>query len=537
MIITNFKSNTTEWLAHRRLHQNASEAPMMMGASPHVSRNELLHMKSTGLDREFGDWFQENILDKGHEVEAMARPIAERIVGEDLYPISATDDEGRKAASYDGMTMLEEINWECKQWNKDKAADVEAGRVPECDYWQVVHQLAINPGSKTLYMITDGTEEKAVSMWVEADQAAIKKLDAGWVQFEKDLAEYVPTEKAVQAVGEKPNSLPALKIAVEGAVTASNLPAFRDQALAMIASVKTNLETDKDFADAAELVKAFKAGEDALESAKKRALSETASVEELFRTVDDVKEKMRSKRLEVDRLVKDQKETRKLGILTTSRQAFTDFISKLSVAKYMPEISADFAGAMKGKKTIDSLQSACDDEMARAKIEANEIAGVISINRDYINEAAADYRFLFNDFGQLCQKPADDFAAIVKSRIADHKQAEHDRLEAERAKIRAEEEVKARREAEATAQKEAAERQRVADQQRQAEQAAEVVQQPVAEKTVQPEVVQPKVAPAKPQAVSRPSDNEIALAIATHYNVSQATAWIWITEIKTQAAA
>jgi len=162
---------------------------------------------------------------------------------------------------------------------------------------------------------------------------------------------------------------------------------------------------------------------------------------------------------------------------------------------------------------------------------------VIRGNLQQLSEDAEDYRFLFNDFGQLCQKPADDFAAIVKSRIADHKQAEHDRMESERAKIRAEEEVKARREAEATAQKEAAERQRVADQQRQAEQAAEVVQQPVAERTVQPEVAQPKVAPAEPQAVSRPSDNEIAMAIAIHYSVSQATAWIWITEIKTQETA
>ena len=548
MIITDFKSNTDKWLAHRRLHLNASEAPMMMSASPNVTRNELLTMKATGLDREFGDWFQKNILDNGHVVEAMARPIAERIVGEDLYPVSATDDDGRLAASYDGMTMLETINWECKQWNKDKAADVEAGRVPECDYWQVTHQLAINPDSKTLYMITDGTEERTVHIWVEANQDDIKKLNAGWAQFEKDLAEYVPTEKTVQAVGEKPDSLPALRIVVEGAVTASNLPAFRDQALAMIASVKTDLQTDKDFADAAELVKAFKAGEESLESAKKRALSETASIEELFRTVDDVKEKMRSKRLEVDRLVKDQKEARKLDILNTSRHAFTDFINKLNVAKYMPTISADFAGAMKGKRTIESLQSACDDVMARAKIEANEIAGVIAINRDYINEAAADYRFLFNDFGQLCQKPADDFAAIVKSRIADHKQAEHDRLEAERAKIRAEEEVKARREAEATAQKEAAERQRVADQQqlladqqRKAERAAEVVQQPapVAQKTVQPEVMQTKVAPAKPQNMARPrpTASEMAAVIADCYSVTQPTALTWILEAKEKAAA
>jgi len=268
------------------------------------------------------------------------------------------------------------------------------------------------------------------------------------------------------------------------------------------------------------------------------------------RSIDAIKEETRQIRLKLSKAVKDQKESRKLEILQTAKQDYDTFQRGLDVGQYMPLLMPDFAGAMKGKRTISSLRDACDDLTAQSKISANEVAAVIRGNLQQLSEDAEDYRFLFNDFGQLCQKPADDFAAIVKSRIADHKQAEHDRMESERAKIRAEEEVKARREAEATAQKEADERQWVADQealkQKQAEQANRQVAESETAKVEQAsreqhgegeKVANQPVAPAKPQAVSRPSDNEIALAIAIHFNVSQATAWIWITEIKTQETA
>jgi len=520
MIIQNLKSNTEEWLRHRKLHHNASEASIMMSASANVTRNELLHQKATGLDREFSDWFQKNVLDNGHAVEAQARPIAEKIVGEDLFPVSATDDEGWLAASFDGQTMLEDINWECKQWNKEKAADVQAGKVPECDYWQVQHQLAVNPGSKTLYMVTDGTEENCVWLWVEPNQADIERLKAGWRQFEQDLASYVPTEKKSEAVGDKPDSLPALHIAVEGAVTTSNLPAFKEQALAMIASVKTDLKTDKDFADAAELVKAFKAGEDELESAKKRALSQTASIEELFRTVDDVKDKMRSKRLELNRMVTDQKEQRKTEIIVNAKEQLQAFISDIDVKQYLPGYDADFAGAIKGKKKLDAMQSALDDRLAQAKLDITAIADQVRDNLKQLDEHAADYKFLFNDFAAICQKPTDDFAAVVKARIADHKEAERQRLEAERERIRREEEAKDRRASE------------------EREQAKARVQETVKAEGKKAAQVDSKPEPqADDQRPAMPSPNDMIQVVANHYNVSFQQAQAWLATIEFRVAA
>lgn len=65
-----------EWHRFRLDHFGASEAAAMLGLSPHVKRGELLRMKHTGQPKEFSDWFQKNILDNGHAVEALARPMA-----------------------------------------------------------------------------------------------------------------------------------------------------------------------------------------------------------------------------------------------------------------------------------------------------------------------------------------------------------------------------------------------------------------------------------------------------------------------------
>ena len=66
---------TPEWEEFRLHHFGASEAAAMLGLSTKVKRNELLHMKHTGTPKEFSDWVQEHILDHGHEVEALARPL------------------------------------------------------------------------------------------------------------------------------------------------------------------------------------------------------------------------------------------------------------------------------------------------------------------------------------------------------------------------------------------------------------------------------------------------------------------------------
>lgn len=101
MKIHNVAQGSAEWLALRAKFRTASEAPAMMGASKYQSRTDLLMAKKTGITPDVTP-SQQFIFDKGHATEAMARPLAEALIGEELYPIVAT--EGNLLASMDGAT-------------------------------------------------------------------------------------------------------------------------------------------------------------------------------------------------------------------------------------------------------------------------------------------------------------------------------------------------------------------------------------------------------------------------------------------------
>ncbi|NCT48563.1 MAG: hypothetical protein GW763_11345 [Paraglaciecola sp.] len=99
---------------------------------------------------------------------------------------------------------------------------------------------------------------------------------------------------------------------------------------------------------------------------------------------------------------------------------------------------------MKGKKTIDSLKDAAATEVANGKIEITNLLNVALTNMATIRELAPGHKHLFNDWPSIAFKANDDFTALVKTRLID----EQARIDAERAKIRAEEEAKAKADAE-----------------------------------------------------------------------------------------
>ena len=116
MKILNLIQGSREWLAHRAAHFNASDAPAMMGCSPYKMRTVLLHELHTGIVPEV-DIATQKRFDNGHRAEALARPLAEKIIGDDLYPVTGT--EGRLSASFDGLTLDEQTGFEHKALNAD----------------------------------------------------------------------------------------------------------------------------------------------------------------------------------------------------------------------------------------------------------------------------------------------------------------------------------------------------------------------------------------------------------------------------------
>lgn len=463
MIIHTLIQGSPEWLAYRSQHFNASDAPAMMGVSPYKTRAELLRELHTGMAAEV-DAATQRRFDAGHRAEALARPLAEAIIGEELYPV--TGSNGRLSASFDGLTLGEDVAFEHKALNAEIRAafdqigcigasdDAAPGRQLPIHYRiQMEQQLLVSGAERVLFMASEwdssGERVEELHCWYYPEAELRSAILKGWDQFAADLAAYVPPSATEPApVGKAPDTLPALRIEVTGQVTASNLAEFKSTALAAIQSVNRTLKTDQDFADAEKSVKWCSEVEDRLAAAKQHALSQTASIDALFKTIDDIAAEARRVRLDLDKLVKARKTEVKEEAVSAARKALDAHIANLNgeiAPMRLQTIAADFAGAIKGLRSIASMQDALDTTLAQAKIAADDAARLVRANAATFREKAEGLEFLFADLGQVIHKAPDDFALLVQARIDAHHAAEAKRLEAERERIRAEEAAKAER--------------------------------------------------------------------------------------------
>lgn len=432
-MLENAPQGSSAWHAARVRHFCASEAAAAMGVSKYQTRDELLHQKHTGLAPEV-DAAKQRLFDAGHAAEAGARAIAEQIADTEFAPLVGVETiKGMPLlASFDGIDMMGETLWENKLWSQSLVTQVEACEL-EPHYWaQLEHQLIVSGGERVLFTTSDGTAENTRHLWYMSIPERRAQVLAAWQQFAADLAAYVPPAAAApKATGRTPENLPALLIEVTGQVTASNLREYKEHALAVFAGINRNLSTDQDFADAEQAVKWCADVESRLAAAKQHALSQTASIDELFRTVDEISAEARRVRLDLDKLVKAEKEARRAEIVRRAHMALNEHVSALNIRigkYYMPGMAVDFAGAIRGKKSLDSMRSAVNDELARAKIAANEIADRITLNLRTLAEHA-EHASLFPDTATLALKAPDDLLATIKSRIADHQAAEAKKAE------------------------------------------------------------------------------------------------------------
>jgi predicted phage-related endonuclease len=445
-----------DWHGFRFNHDGASEAAAALGLSKTATRTEMVRMKATGLVKEFSDWVQENILDYGHEVEALARPLAEKIIGDDLYPVTLS--LGRLSASCDGLNMAETIGWEHKQWNTELAAAIAAGVLPDTHMPQVQQQLMVSGAEKWLFMTSDGTEDNMAWMWVYPDAAWFARIVAGWEQFDTDVANYTQVDIMEKPEAAPAAALPALLVQTEGKVVSSNLAVYQKSAEKFLSTIKTDLQDDQDFADAEYNVKFCGEAEAKLELAKAAALAQTSTIDEVLRTVDHIKAQFRAKRLELEKLVKTRKEQIKETILNEGKREYTEHVAALEKEIAPLRLSLpqpDFAGAMKSLRTLASLHNAVNTTLANAKVAANQQAADYRAKQAWCKEHAAGYGHLLMDMAQIIGKAMDDFQLVVTTRIDKHLAAEKAKEEALRAQIAAQEKAKAEA---AAAEKLAAER-------------------------------------------------------------------------------
>lgn len=459
MQVHNLTQGTDQWRAHRSKYLNASDAPAMMACSPRMTRTDLVRQLALGIERDFSDYVQRRILDKGHLFEKLARPMAEKIMGEELAPLVGTS--GKYGASYDGQTMLGERSWEHKRLNAALREAMFEGctgaDLPLYYQLQMEHQAMVAEDTEQILFTAsewddDGNIIEARHCWYTPNPVLRNQIIAGWAQLEADVAAYVqPEQKPAPVVATPVETLPAVSVRVDGQLAiVSNLPAFGAALRNFIDRIPTAPSTDQEFADTEAACKALKQTEDALEAAESNALAQLADVDTMRRFVADYRALARTTRLQREKLVALRKEEIRGEIVAGGISALREHMAALNTRlgrPYMPTVPADFNGVIKGKRTVDSLRGAVADELARAKIAANEIADRIQVNLTTLRELASGHAFLFSDAPQLVMKANDDLLVLIKSRIGEHEAKEAARLEAERERIRSEEQAKAQREA------------------------------------------------------------------------------------------
>jgi putative phage-type endonuclease len=476
------EQGTPEWHELRDTHLTASDASAMMGASKYKSRTQLMKEKKFGVKEKITP-AKQALFDKGHAAEDAARDLLEVDMLESFAPVvGGIEIDGLKLlASLDGLSEDQQMVFEHKLWNETLAENVRNNVLEETHYWQLEHQLLVSGAENSLFMTSDGTADKREYMHYISIPERREQLIAGWKQFNKDLESFEMEAKKEVVVAEK-TTLPAISYSVTGTEISTNIAMCLDQIKTMASEEMSKiLETDQDFADKDQLNKDVKKARAGLKDMISKVRGEFVSYsqfEEIAQEMDGVLQQMQS---HGEKQVKQAKEAKKQAIWTEANndllnhiQEANGKISPMGLMSIMGEIRPDWTGAMKNKRTIESLTNSVSEELAKWKVEINQVMDRVVPNLQYLRDHAADYKFLFSDAQQLVNQDAEPFQAIIKSRIADHKQAEEERLEAERKRIQEEEERKAKEKAEREAEAKAeAERERIRKEERAKAQAEE----------------------------------------------------------------
>lgn len=539
MKILDLIQGTPEWHAHRAKCFNASDAPAMMGVSPYEARSALIARLATGIVPEV-DAATQRRFDEGHRTEALARSLAEKIIGDELYPVTGVSDCGKYSASFDGLTMDGLTAFEHKTLNESLRYDWDEGNgwhLPEHYQIQMEHQLLVSGAERVLFMASKWDGETLVEerhCWYYPDADLRARIIAGWEQLAADVSAYKAEPATATVVAATVEGFGALSLRVEGRVLASNLDAFRAGAEAFIARLPKpqELQTDQDFADADAAVKVCADAEARIKVAKEEVVAQMGDIDAALRTVDAIAETIRTARLALDKAVKSEKEARKLALVKAGVDSVMAHYKQLadSMGEYAPNIPAsltsEIGASIKGLKSLSSMRDKIDAAVASAKIDASQKAEKIRACVAAL-EDHKDHAQLFPDRVALAHsKEPEDLRNLVAARIAENEKQQQEKLEAERERIRAEEQARAERDAQDKL-------------------------SPHDPATVNPSflpgnnaaLAQPvehlpskqNVAGSIPAGRSRPSDDEIIRAIALHFSVSNETARGWLTEIAKSA--
>lgn len=437
MKIVKLKQGTPEWHAHRARYFNASDAPAMMGCSPYKTREQLVRELATGIGEEITPQKQA-IFDAGHRAEALARPLAEDIIGQELYPVVGVADSGPYSASMDGLTMGEDVNLEHKALNQALREAMTPGcqgsDLPMVYQVQMEHQcLVCNTIERTLFMASkwdaEGNLIEERHCWYTPNPQLRAQIIDGWAALEHEVAAYDPTQsppKAKMEAKAKDAALPAIRIEVRGEVLASNVEELRALAVGRIALVKTELKTDQDFLDAKVDAAWLREVAASMKMGKQMVRGGMDTVDALLTMLEQVEALAERKAIDLENLVTSESKRRKDDVVANAQAALDAHIKKHNDslgAEYLQRVVGPLALAAKNLKTLESTEKKVGAVLVEQKAAADALALRFTRNRAHLHQDGVDWITVFPDFDTAGSKTEEDFQAVAKQRIDRAKEA------------------------------------------------------------------------------------------------------------------
>tara|TARA_B100000795_G_scaffold195015_1_gene149220 strand:- start:257 stop:1099 length:843 start_codon:yes stop_codon:yes gene_type:complete len=176
------KQNTDQWLQHRVGKLTASSAPAIMGVGYKSRKEAMEDFLQISKPPEHSDKMKA-LFQRGHDTEAVARPLIEKEFNEVLAPITGVRyvDGMPLLASFDGLSFDFKLVWEHKSTGKKFTAET----IPPLYYWQIEHQCLVAGTTSALLTVTDlGNEIKSYKY--ESKPERRDELIQGWRDFIAD---------------------------------------------------------------------------------------------------------------------------------------------------------------------------------------------------------------------------------------------------------------------------------------------------------------------------------------------------------------
>jgi hypothetical protein len=440
MIEITLVPGSQEWIRSR----SASKAAAMMGVDPKMSQAELVKMMATGVGKVFTDWQQRFLLDKGIASEAGTRDLAEEVLYDGLSPACGSTDDGYLTAAPDGVTFSGKVGFEAKAWNEELVADIKAGKLKPERYWQLEQQCLVFNLDYILFCSSNGNRDKFVCMEYYPVPGRAEQLIAGWKMLDEKIAEYRHTEVAAEAVASPIPDLPVLFVQAKGEVTDTNMPWFKACVTQFIAGLNLKPTNDQEYADGKAIASKLRAGAKALQVKKAEMLAQTVTIGEVAADCDAISKQMNAAALTLEKAVETEEANRKGRLIQGGKDQLNEHVKALSnrIGITLPAFPFDFAAAIKGKSKFESMENGIAAELTRAKLVACELADKVEANLKLL-DASSEYGFLFNDRHVLVTSDKAFVELTIESRITRHKAEHQKKLDAEREKIRPEEETRA----------------------------------------------------------------------------------------------